>query len=142
MKIVLDASIALAWLVARADRTEAVLAERAFDKVNAYGAEVPAFWFAELANTLLVLERASKLTEQDATSYLADLSLLAIEQDELSGATRQSRVLDLGRIHDLSAYQATYLELAMRQATVLATFDRKLADAARAAGVRVFGDPT
>lgn len=142
MKIVLDASIALAWLVARADRTEAVLAERAFDKVNAYGAEVPAFWFAELANTLLVLERASKLTEQDATSYLADLSLLAIEQDGLSGATRQSRVLDLGRIHDLSAYQATYLELAMRQATVLATFDRKLADAARAAGVRVFGDPT
>jgi predicted nucleic acid-binding protein len=134
--------MALAWLIARADRTDAALADRAFDRVSAYGAEVPAFWFAEVANALLMFERARKLTEQDASSYLADISLLAITQDELPCASRQSRVLDLGRIHGLSAYQATYLELAMRRATVLATFDRKLADAARAAGVRVFGDPT
>ena len=72
--------------------------------------------------------------------YLADLALLGIVQDEVPGGERQGRVLDLSRIHGLSAYQATYLELAMRRATVLATFDRKLADAARAAGVRVFGD--
>jgi predicted nucleic acid-binding protein len=142
VKIVLDASLVLAWLVMRPERTEAVLADRAFDKVSAYGAEVPAFWFAEVANTLLVLERAKKLTEQDVAGYLADLALLAITQDEVSGAERQWRVIDLGRIHGLSAYQATYLELAMRRATVLATFDQKLALAARAAGVRVFGDPT
>ena len=43
MRIVLDASIALAWLIARAERMEAVLADRAFDKVSAYGADVPAF---------------------------------------------------------------------------------------------------
>jgi predicted nucleic acid-binding protein len=141
MKIVLDASIALAWLMARPDKADAVLADRAFDKVAAYGAVVPAFWFAEVANTLLVLERAQKLTDQDVSGYLADLSLLAFAQDEVGGGARQVRVVDLGRIHDLSAYQATYLELAMRRATVLATFDKKLADAARAAGVRVFGDP-
>ena len=142
MRIVLDASIALAWLIARAERTEVVLADRAFDKVTAYGADVPAFWFAEVANTLLVLERAKKLTEQDVSSYLDDLSLLKVKQDELPGETRQGRLLDLSRNHGLSAYQATYLELAMRKPTVLATFDRKLAEAARAAGVRVFGDPT
>jgi predicted nucleic acid-binding protein len=140
VKIVLDASMALGWLIARTDRTEAALAEQAFSKVSAYGAEVPAFWYAEVANTLLVLERARKMTEQDAASYLADLALLAITQDEVPGEARQGRVLDLGRIHDLSAYQATYLELAMRRATVLATFDKKLADAARVAGVRVLGD--
>jgi predicted nucleic acid-binding protein len=50
-------------------------------------------------------------------------------------------VLDLGRLHNLTAYDATYLELAMRRSAVLATFDRKLAAAARAAGVRVSGDP-
>lgn len=134
--------MALAWLIARADRTDAALADRAFDRVSAYGAEVPACWYAELANALLAFERSKKLTEQDAASYLADISLLAITQDEVPCASRQSRVLDLGRIHNLSADQATYLELAMRRATVLATFDRKLADAARAAGVRVFGDVT
>jgi predicted nucleic acid-binding protein len=46
----------------------------------------------------------------------------------------------LSRVFKLTAYDATYLELAMRRAAVLATFDRQLADAARAAGVRVFGD--
>ncbi len=141
MNIVLDASMALAWLIVRADGTEAALANRAFGEVSANGAEVPALWYAEVANTLLVFERAKRLTEQDSVSYLADLGLLAIAQDDLPCAPMQSRVLDLGRRHGLTAYDAAYLELAMRRAGVLATFDRKLAGAARAAGVRVFGDP-
>ena len=140
MTIVLDASMALAWLIERADKTEAAVAERAFAEVSANGAEVPALWNAEVANTLLVFERARRLTEQDSVSYLADLGLLDIAQDDLPCALMQSRVLDLGRRLGLTAYDATYLELAMRSAAVLATFDRKLADAARAAGVRVFGD--
>ena len=89
-----------------------------------------------------MLERARKLTEQDVSSFLDDLSLLKVKQDELLGGERQGRLLDLSRHHGLSAYQATYLELAMRRMSVLATFDKKLAEAARAAGVRVFGDPT
>jgi len=141
VNIVLDASMALAWLIVRADGTEAALDNRAFGEVSANGAEVPALWYAEVANTLLVFERAKRLTEQDSVSYLADLGLLAIAQDDLPCAPMQSRVLDLGRRHGLTAYDAAYLELAMRRAGVLATFDRKLAGAARAAGVRVFGDP-
>jgi|ERR1039458_5170614 predicted nucleic acid-binding protein len=133
--------MALAWLIERADRTEAALAQRAFAEVSASGARVPALWYWEVANTLLVFERAKRLTEQLSASYLSDLSLMAISLDDLSPALRQTRVLDLGRMHKLTAYDATYLELAMRRAATLATFDRKLADAARAAGVRVFGDP-
>jgi predicted nucleic acid-binding protein len=141
VSIILDASMALAWLIERADRTEAALAQRAFAEVSASGARVPALWYWEVANTLLVFERAKRLTEQLSASYLSDLSLMAISLDDLSPALRQTRVLDLGRMHKLTAYDATYLELAMRRAATLATFDRKLADAARAAGVRVFGDP-
>jgi predicted nucleic acid-binding protein len=44
----------------------------------------------------------------------------------------------LARQHGLSAYDATYLELALRKGAVLATFDRKLADAMQNAGGRVF----
>jgi predicted nucleic acid-binding protein len=141
VSLVLDASMALAWLIDRADRTEAALARQAFGEVSAFGAQVPALWHAEVANTLLVFERAKRLSVQDSVSYLSDIALLAIEQDDLPPAAGQARVLDLGRIHDLSAYDATYLELAMRRAAALATFDRKLAAAARNAGVRVFGDP-
>ena len=140
MSIILDASMALAWLIERADRTEAALAQRAFAEVSASGARVPALWYWEVANTLLVFERAKRLTEQLSASYLSDLSLMAISLDDLSPALRQTRVLDLGRMHKLTAYDATYLELAMRRAATLATFDRKLADAARAAGVRIFGN--
>lgn len=141
MSIVLDASMALAWLIDRADRAEAALADRAFGEVSAFGAQVPALWYAEVANTLLVFERAKRLTEQVSSIYLSDLALMSIAQDDHPPASHQPRVLDLGRMHKLSAYDATYLELAMRRAAVLATFDSKLAEAARAAGVRVFGDP-
>lgn len=140
MTIVLDASMALAWLLVRADRTEAALAKRAFGEVGAHGAEVPGLWYGEVANTLLVFERAKRLTEQDSVRYLVDLGLLTIKQDDLPCAATQSRVVELGRRHKLTAYDATYLELAMRTGGVLATFDRQLAEAARAAGARVFGD--
>jgi predicted nucleic acid-binding protein len=66
---------------------------------------------------------------------------MEILADEISPRARQSAALDLARTYGLTAYDATYLELAMRRAATLATFDRKLAAAARAAGVRVFGDP-
>lgn len=140
MKTILDSSMALAWLIARPDRDQATLAEQAFTKVAAYGAEVPVMWFSELASTLLALERAGRLTQQEVTSYLADVALLAIRQDDEPCAARQVHVLDLARMHRLSVYQAAYLELAMRQTAVLATFDSPLAVAAKAAGVRVFGD--
>jgi predicted nucleic acid-binding protein len=97
-------------------------------------------WYVEVANTLLVFERAKRLTEQASTSYLADLTLLAIAQDEFPTSSRQSRVLDLGRKYNLTAYDATYLELVLRTGGVLATFDRQLAEAVRKAGGRVFGD--
>jgi predicted nucleic acid-binding protein len=48
--------------------------------------------------------------------------------------------MHLSRVFKLTAYDATYLELALRRSAPLATFDRKLAEAARQAGVRVFGD--
>ena len=50
-------------------------------------------------------------------------------------------VLMLARAYQLTAYDATYLELALRTGGVLATFDRDLAGAVRRAGGRVFGDP-
>jgi predicted nucleic acid-binding protein len=140
VNLVLDASMALAWLIERVDRKEAALARRAFDEVSATGSQVPALWYVEVANTLLVFERAKRLTEQASTSYLADLTLLAIAQDEFPTSSRQSRVLDLGRKYNLTAYDATYLELVLRTGGVLATFDRQLAAAVRKAGWRVFGD--
>lgn len=141
MTLVLDASAALAWLIQRTDPAEAMLARLASTEVRASSAMVPGLWFAEVANTLLVFERAKRLTEAVSRNFLSSLALLAIEEDDPPCAVLQLRLIDLGRRYNLSAYDATYLELAMRSSAVLATFDRKLAGAARAAGVKVFGDP-
>jgi predicted nucleic acid-binding protein len=66
---------------------------------------------------------------------------LPVVEDETPPFAVQSTVLILARTYKLTAYDATYLELVLRTGGELATFDGKLAEAARAAGVRVFGDP-
>src|ERR1035438_10047790 len=130
----------VAWQFKRVDPAEIQLAEEALVELASVQAYVPAIWFAEVANSLLRGERQGVIPPAQTASFLNDLSQANIEADMESPRSRQARVLALARTHKLTAYDATYLELAMRRAAPLATFDRKLADAARVAGVRVFGD--
>lgn len=58
--------------------------------------------------------------------------------DEPPSLAWSERVLKLMRVHRLTAYDATYLELAQRRALPLATKDRDLLVAAPAVGVPVF----
>ena len=133
--------MALAWHLKRVDKIEAELAELALRFVISHGAVVPALWFAEVANGLLVAERRKATREQENASFRADLALLPLTIDSASPDATLSAVLAHGRSSKLTAYDATYLELALRTGSSLATFDRQLADAVRQAGGRVFGDP-
>jgi predicted nucleic acid-binding protein len=141
VNLILDASVALAWCITRTDPSEAILAQEALNFVRFNHSHVPALWYAEIANTLVVCERARRFTPQDSASFLRDLETLWIDTDPLPPAQSYSRVLFLARTHQLTAYDATYVELALRFALPLATFDQKLASAARSAGIQIFGDP-
>ncbi|MGD0547732.1 MAG: type II toxin-antitoxin system VapC family toxin [Terracidiphilus sp.] len=141
MILVLDASMALSWLLKRNNPAEAVLSGQALDVVRASGAMVPALWYPEVANALLLAERQKVITVEVTANFFSNLSYWEIVQDSALPALFHVQVTQLGRVYKLTAYDATYLELAMRRAATLATFDRKLAAAARAAGVRVLGDP-
>jgi len=141
LSLVLDASMTLAWQFKRVDPAEILLAEEALAELASVVAFVPAIWYAEVANGLLRGERQGMIPPAQTAFFLNDLSQANIEADTESPPSRQARVLALARTHGLTAYDATYLELAMRRASTLATFGRKLAAAARAAGARVFGDP-
>ena len=140
MTLVLDASMALAWLLKRKDLDEADLAGKCLDSVRASGAMVPALWYPEVANSLLLAERQRVIRIDESADFLSSMSIWEIMQDPFPPAESQAQIMCLSRVFKLTAYDATYLELAMRRAAVLATFNRQLADAARAAGVRVFGD--
>jgi len=140
MNLIIDASMAVAWHVSRNDPNEAGIAQQAIHAVMSGGALIPNLWFVEVANALLTAERRHVSDRQAATRFLADLDALPITVDSWSPVALRAEVLNLGRLHDLTAYDATYLELALRTNSLLATFDRKLADAYRKAGGHVFGD--
>jgi predicted nucleic acid-binding protein len=140
LSLVLDASMTLAWQFKRVDPAEILLAEKALMQLAIEPAVVPALWFVEVANGILRGERQGAIPATQTACFLNELAQVGILADDVSPRARQASVVDLARTYALTAYDATYLELALRRSAVLATFDRKLAAAARSAGVRVFGD--
>lgn len=140
MGLVLDASAALAWLVDRVDPAEGRLADEVLRTIQSRDAQVPALWFPEVANGVLVAERRGRVGNSASASFLGFVETLPIEQDSARPASTLGAVMKLARNYQLTAYDATYLELVLRMGGVLATFDRELAEAVRKAGGRVFGD--
>lgn len=134
MRLVLDASMTLAWLFERDTPQESNLADRVLGALQDDEAHVPWLWHTEVVNALLVAERRGLLTEAHAIEYLSRLSALPIITDDVSPSARRDAMMGLAREHGLTAYDATYLELALRLGAVVATFDRRLAEAVDRAG--------
>jgi predicted nucleic acid-binding protein len=141
MSLVLDASMTIAWRVTRPNPNEALIAQNAIHTTISHGAIVPHLWYPEVANALVMSERQGMSTPQDSGNFLADLDSLPISLDTIFVHSTRDKTLALARKWQLTAYDATYLELAQRKGASLATFDRQLAQACRQAGIHVFGDP-
>lgn len=137
MKLVIDASMALAWIFER-NNNEAKLAECALSSLANVDAIVPSLWHTEVANALLVGERRQIINEAQVIDYLIRLSHLPIETDDAAPSSRRESMMALAREHTLTAYDATYLELALRNNAVLATFDNKLIEAMNRTGGKIF----
>jgi predicted nucleic acid-binding protein len=140
MVLVLDASATLAWMVRRVDPVEDRLADDVLRHLQVNGAVVPALWFPEVVNGVLVAERRGGVAASTSASFLGFVDTLPIEQDSARPASTLGTVMTLARAYQLTACDATYLELVLRTGGVLATFDRELAEAVRKAGGRVFCD--
>jgi predicted nucleic acid-binding protein len=133
MGIVLDSSIVGCWCFP--DETNPT-ADVAFDRLGSEEAIVPVLWWFEVRNVLVINERRGRIDPSDSAAFLADLETLKITFDRRSDS---GSVLALARTHRLTVYDAAYLELAGRLGAPLATLDRNLAAAARAAGVALVG---
>lgn len=96
---------------------------------------VPAIFWTELVNVLLVAERRGRLSRDNAQEILQLMKQLPIASDLPQTKNTADSVLKLGRRHSLAAYDAAYLELAIRQKLLLATLDIKLAAVAKNCGV-------
>jgi predicted nucleic acid-binding protein len=109
--------------------------ESVFDRLWETDVLVPAIWPLEVGNVLLSGERAHRLTQADTARFLQVLQALPIIVDTQTSPRAFGPVLALGRENGLSAYDAAYLELAMREGLALATLDESLRTAAGRAGV-------
>lgn len=138
--LILDASMTLAWLLERTEPAEQQCAVACLQQLPLTETLVPQLWHLEVANVLCQFERRRLLDARAADGFLALLAELPITTDSETPAVRREAIRQLARQHTLSVYDATYLELVLRHQATLATFDRRLADACRAAGGRIFGD--
>ena len=132
---VLDGSITLAWYFKDEANPYADTIAARFPGVQAV---VPTIWPLEVANAVLMGERRKRNTEAQAAKWLDYLRSLPITVDDETIARAWSDALSLARTHHLSAYDASYLELALRRGLPLATLDDKLKAAAKAVGLGVF----
>ncbi len=129
---VLDASVSACWAFADEDHP---LADVAFSSLQTEEAVVPALWWFEVRNILIVNERRGRINERETDIFLRALAQFRIRIDR---EPEQADVLRMARAQGLSVYDAAYLELAYREKLPLATLDRRLGEAARFIGVQLF----
>lgn len=134
-QFVLDASIALSWFV---DRPVAAQAERARQFLSqGWMGLIPVIWELEMINGFVKAERRQTLSNAEVDGAFLDLQALRRTSIQLdSGLVSLEDTLAVARVHQLTSYDASYLELARRLGLPLATLDKDLSAAASKAGVK------
>jgi predicted nucleic acid-binding protein len=134
--LVVDCSVAMTWLFAdeATQRTTKLL-----ERLDTDSALVPAWWFLEITNVIALAERKGRITPAQSAEFISDLGALGIEIDTEAPDRALGHLLPLCRAHDLTSYDAMYLDLALRRQLPLATLDEPLRKAAKMLGVKLLG---
>lgn len=132
MPFVLDASVALNWCL---EDEKNVYAERVLDALGGDRALAPAIWCLEVANGIVQAERRGRISAADLGRITDLLLAFPINIEDAAIASALGVILDLARSQGLTSYDASYLDLAIREGLPLATQDENLARAAARVGV-------
>lgn len=138
MSFVLDNSVTMRWFFGDGKPQKLAYAGKILDAMKKTSAHVPATWALEVANVIAGAEAKGLVTEARSQAFLEMLEGVDIEVDAATSAHALSGTLQLARRYKLSAYDASYLELALRLGMPLATLDEDLQKAAKKAGVKKF----
>jgi len=132
---VLDCSVTMAWCFVD-EATPSTDGVR--DRLAEVRAVVPTIWPLEVANAAIVGERRQRLDEARSFRIFSLLDSLPIVVDDGPIGRAFGEIPHLCRAHNLPAYDAAYLELAMRLGLPLACLDNKPKAAVTAVGVPRF----
>jgi len=137
---VLDASVTLRWLLLDGKPANRAYALKVLDgmKQAQTGALVPVTWGLEVANVIANAEAKGLVREAQSEAFLELLGAVDIGVDPATYSRALAETLQVARRYRLPAYDASYLELALREGLALATLDEDLQKAAGKAGVKRF----
>ena len=132
MPLIVDASVAVAWFV----RNQATAyTDRIRRQARGERLHVPAVWPLEFSNALRQLERRKLLSERQVNTIIDLVEPLDIVVHKDTPASR--RLLTMAKEHDLTTYDASYLDLALTLRYPVACRDGTLKDALRTAGLKL-----
>ena len=140
MIFVLDASVTMCWLLLDGKPAECAYALKVLNAMKQVQtrALVPVTWGLEVSNVIGKAETKGLLSEAQSEAFLEMLGNVDISADSATFSKALTDTLQIARRYRLSAYDASYLELAVRAGLPLATLDQDLQRAANKAGLKRF----
>ena len=123
MRYVLDASVALKWVLPEPDSAKAVRLRDDF-RVGVYDLLAPDIFPMEVAHALAKAERRRVITPPDGAAKLADV--LRAVPDLHPSLPLLGRAFDIASAARIAVYDCLYVALAEREGCELVTADAKL----------------
>jgi len=125
---VIDNSVVMTWCFKdeASQYTDDIL-----DRLEVSTGFVPSIWPLEVCNVLLVAERRKRIGEADSIRFISLLTELPIIVEQEPPERMIKEIFALARKHNLSSYDASYLDLAMRKGLPIATLDKNLLTVAK-----------
>lgn len=121
---VLDCSVTITWLLP--DEKMNMKADAILASLSHQQAKVPNLWSLEVANVLWQCERLGKITALEVAEFKDFLSTLPIHIDNSTTTRAMGSIYEIAKSEQLTVYDASYLEVAIRENIALATFDKAL----------------
>ncbi len=135
---VLDNSVSMRWLLPSEDNSAQNYSENVLKSMISVGALTPNLWHLEATNVLLGAEKRGEVGLGEIEGFISQLESLPIHVDTLTAHQSFTKILALSREYNLSSYDASYLELALRQGLPISSLDNKLVNASKQAGVDLY----
>ena len=132
---VIDNSVVMAWCFGDEGRT---YSDDVLESLGSTEAIAPAIWPLEIGNVLVVAERRKRLSKSASIRFIALINDPPIHVIRESPERMTKEILALVWERQLSTYDASYLDLAMRKGVPIATRDSGLKKAALGCGVQIF----
>ena len=137
MNIVVDSSFIMSSILSDEQRLEL---EKIYNMItdNSYKVFAPSIFYLECENVLISSIKRNRIPKTAYENYMRLIGLLPINIDYFSASKESTYII--GKIateYDLTSYDASYLELALRINGQIGTLDKKLANSCGRANIEL-----